>query len=83
MVRHRAVAVTHQHHISGYYRLTRRLSHTLSSPAIQAARQATFKRSEHDHPEDWERLIDELRSSEAVSVTHHDDARISIRWHHY
>ncbi|WP_158295404.1 DUF1654 domain-containing protein [Stutzerimonas nosocomialis] len=80
MNRTQAQTVTHQRQISSYHRLVRRVNHIISTPRAQVERQANLSPHPNDHPEDWERLLDEVQQAEGVALTHRPDGSVHVRW---
>lgn len=77
----RARTITHQNQISSYHRLVRRINHqVLSSPRVLAERQTILVPYPHDHPEDWERLLNEIEESDNVEMIRCEDGSIHVRW---
>ncbi|MEL7937634.1 DUF1654 domain-containing protein [Pseudomonas delhiensis] len=65
---------------SGYDLLVGRLQRLISSPPVQRVRAATIRRQEDEAEEDWERLLEELRSNDGLEVEEGDDGAVTIRW---
>ncbi|WP_158295316.1 DUF1654 domain-containing protein [Stutzerimonas nosocomialis] len=80
MKRTQAQAITHQRQISGYSRLIRRVNRTLTTPRAQVERQANLCRQDGDHPEDWQRLVEEIEQTDGVAMTRRADGSIHVRW---
>ena len=80
MAKQRARAVTHQTQISGYERLARRIQGVISTPRAQVERRAVISRQPDDQQIDWDRLLEELRDTESVTVTPGSDGSIHLAW---
>ncbi|WP_349569454.1 DUF1654 domain-containing protein [Azotobacter salinestris] len=80
MSRSRARTVAHQTQISSYDRLVRRINQVITSPRAQIERQAALSPAPNDRPEDWERLLDEIREAENVSMIRQEDGSVHLQW---
>lgn len=73
-------AVTHQTQISGYERLARRIQGVISTPRAQVERQAVISRQPDDQQSDWDRLLEELRDTDDVTMTPRSDGSVHLAW---
>ena len=73
-------SITHQRQISSYHRLVRRVNRVLTTPRAKVERQADLAPEPEDRPEDWERLMDEIRETDGVAMTCRDDGTVHVRW---
>jgi Tfp pilus assembly protein PilN len=80
MAKQRARAVTHQTQISGYERLARRIQSVISTPRAQVERQAVISRQLDDQQSDWDRLLEELRDTDGVTMTPRSDGSVHLAW---
>lgn len=80
MYRTQPHTITHQRQVSSYHRLVRRVNRLLTTPRAQVEHQANLAPQPSDHPEDWERLVDEIQQTEGVSMTQRPDGSIHVRW---
>lgn len=80
MNRTQAKTITHQRDISGYGRLVRRVNRILMTRRAQYERQANLSPSPDDHPEDWQRLLDEMQEQDGASVTLRPDGSVYVCW---
>lgn len=71
---------THPSQLSTYYRLVRRVKHTITTPRAQRECQANLTPQQDDRPEDWERLLDEIQQTEGVAMTKRPDGSVHLRW---
>ncbi|XFB06401.1 DUF1654 domain-containing protein [Azotobacter salinestris] len=75
------VKPSNQPQISSYERLALRIRDAISTPSAQAAQQTVISRRLDESPQDWERLLDEIRDTEGVRVTPQDDGRVRLSWY--
>lgn len=80
MAKPRARAVTHQTQISGYERLARRIQSVISTPRAQVERQAVISRQPDEMQGDWDRLMEEIRDSDGVTLTPRGDGSMHLAW---
>ncbi|GAC1030465.1 DUF1654 domain-containing protein [Pseudomonas sp. No.21] len=65
---------------SSYYHLTRRVQLLLNTPRAQIEHQAVIYREPSDSSSDWDRLLEEIRDTEGVVLTHRPDGSIHVAW---
>ncbi len=65
---------------SGYSLLVARLQRLISSPPVQRARAVTIRKLEEEAQEDWERLLEELRSNDGLEIEEGEEGAVTIRW---
>jgi hypothetical protein len=65
---------------SGYGLLVARLQRLISSPPVQRARAVTIRKLEEEAQEDWERLLEELRSNDGLEIEEGEEGAVTIRW---
>ncbi len=70
----------HDQQPSGYDLLVGRLQRLINSPPVQRVRAATIRRQEDEAEEDWERLLEELRSNDGLEMEEGEDGSITLRW---
>lgn len=80
MARTHAAAITHQHDLSGYQRLVRRINHLASTHRAQYERQIVIHPEPGDCPEAWELLLLELRATDNVILTPRPDSSVHVCW---
>lgn len=65
---------------SGYGLLVARLQRLISSPPVQRVRAVTIRKLEEEAQEDWERLLEELRSNDGLEIEEGEEGAVTIRW---
>lgn len=65
---------------SSYEVLVARLQRLISSPPVQRVRAVTIRKLDEEAREDWERLLEELRSNDGLEMEEGDDGAITLRW---
>ena len=65
---------------SSYDLMGLRLQKIINSPASQLSKSALLERLPEDKDEDWERLVDELRETENVTVEHRGECYLALTW---
>ncbi|HBO1825505.1 TPA: DUF1654 domain-containing protein [Pseudomonas aeruginosa] len=65
---------------SAYDLLVARLQRLISSPPVQRVRAVTIRKLEEEAQEDWERLLEELRSNDGLEIEEGEEGSVTIRW---
>lgn len=65
---------------SGYDLLVGRLQRLISSPPVQRVRAVAIRKLEEEAQEDWERLLEELRSNDGLEMEEGEEGAVTIRW---
>ena len=65
---------------SSYEQLGVRIQKIINSPTAQRSRAALIFRLEHELPEDWATLLDEIAENDNVTLAHRDDGGVQIFW---
>lgn len=65
---------------SSYYHLTRRVQLLLNTPRAQIEHQAVIYREPCDSSSDWDRLLEEIRDTEGVTLTPRRDGSLHVAW---
>lgn len=65
---------------SSYYHLTRRVRLLLTTPRAQVEHQAVITREPGDSCQDWDRLLEEIRDAEGVTLTPRRDGSLHVAW---
>lgn len=73
-------ALHHQHQLSSYNRLVRRVNLTITAPTAQRERQANLRPGPDDRAEDWERLLDEIEQADGVTMRRRADGSVHVIW---
>lgn len=68
MPRSSAQVVKKQVQVSSYERLCRRINAHIAEPPAQLEQRCRVERLETDHDDDWERVVDEMREVDGLSV---------------
>ncbi len=68
MPRSNAQVVKKQVQVSSYERLCRRINAYIAEPHAQLEQRCRVERLETDHDDDWERVVDEMREVDGLSV---------------
>ncbi|PLP86852.1 hypothetical protein CYD26_22775 [Pseudomonas sp. FFUP_PS_473] len=63
-----------------YEQLGLRIQKIINSPTAQKARSALIFRLEHESPDDWETLLEEIAENDNVTLAHRDDGGVQIFW---
>ncbi|MCV9920439.1 DUF1654 domain-containing protein [Pseudomonas sp. BT-42-2] len=63
-----------------YQLLGERIQKIINSPTAQRSRAALIFRLEHELPEDWATLLDEIAENDNVTLAHRDDGGVQIFW---
>ncbi|MGY2099138.1 DUF1654 domain-containing protein [Pseudomonas simiae] len=69
--------------LSSYEAAGRRLQALISAPGVQKYQAVTVRRLEHESPEDWKRLLDEIGETAGVRVESLDGGTVRIGWREY
>lgn len=64
-----------------YAALTRRIHAAVHSRLAQAEHQVVIRREPHESQADWDRLIEEIRDAETVTVTPRPDGSMHLAWY--
>ncbi|MDO7909454.1 DUF1654 domain-containing protein [Pseudomonas monteilii] len=65
---------------SSFALLGTRIQKIINSPAAQRSRAALIYRLEHESPEDWLTLLDEIAENDNVTIAHRDDGGVQLFW---
>ncbi|MDD0974789.1 DUF1654 domain-containing protein [Pseudomonas fontis] len=68
---------------SSYESAGRRLQALIASPGVQKYQAVTVCRLEHEAPEDWQRLLDEISETAGVRVDILEGGTVRIGWREY
>lgn len=68
---------------SSYESAGRRLQALIASPCVQKHQAVTVCRLEHEAPEDWQRLLDEISETAGVRVEVLEGGTVRIGWREY
>lgn len=68
---------------SSYESAGRRLQALIASPGVQKVQAVTVCRLDHESPEDWKRLLDEISETAGVRVEILEDGAVWIGWREY
>ncbi|MEF9671921.1 DUF1654 domain-containing protein [Pseudomonas sp. PCH446] len=68
---------------TSYELVGRRLQALIAAPGVQKVQAVTVSRLEHESPEDWERLLDEIGETVGVRVEVLDEGLVRIGWREY
>ncbi|RQO62263.1 DUF1654 domain-containing protein [Pseudomonas sp. KBW05] len=68
---------------SSYEAAGRRLQALIASPGVQKVQAVTVCRLEHENPEDWKRLLDEISETAGVRVETMEGGTVRIGWREY
>jgi len=52
----------------------------VNSPRAQIDKKVSIDRLEHECPEDWQRLLDEIAENENVTLSHGDNGAVHLAW---
>lgn len=63
-----------------YERLGTRIQKIINSPIAQRSRAALLVPLDHESPEDWETLLEEIAENDNVTIAHRDDGGVQIFW---
>ena len=66
---------------STYTALTRRVQAIIVTPRAQVEHQAVIYRQSGESPQDWERLLEEIRDAEGVTMTTREDEGVHLAWY--
>ncbi|QHF29331.1 hypothetical protein PspR32_16600 [Pseudomonas sp. R32] len=65
---------------SSYEQLGIRIQKIINAPTAQKARAALIFRLEHESPEDWATLLEEIAENDNVTLAYRDDGGVQIFW---
>jgi hypothetical protein len=68
---------------SSYETAGRRLQALIAAPSVQKVQAVTVTRLEHEAPDDWKRLLDEISETAGVKVEALDSGTVRIGWREY
>ena len=68
---------------SSYEEAGRRLQALIASPGAQKLQTVTVRRLDHESPEDWKRLLDEIGETAGVRVEALEGGTVRIGWREY
>lgn len=63
-----------------YELLGTRIQKIINNPIAQRSRTALLLRLEHESPDDWETLLEEIAENDNVTIAHRDDGGVQIFW---
>ncbi|WP_123588042.1 DUF1654 domain-containing protein [Pseudomonas fluorescens] len=76
-------AVTTSKPSSSYEAAGRRLQALIAAPSVQKVQAVTVARLNHESPEDWQRLLDEIGETSGVRVETLEGGTVRIGWREY
>lgn len=65
---------------TSYELLGHRVQRIINSSKAQSAKHAVIEHQPDESIEDWDRLIEELETLEAVTMIRHEDGSVGLRW---
>lgn len=68
---------------SSYEAAGRRLQALIAAPGVQKYQAVTVCRLDHESPEDWERLLNEIGETAGVRVETLEGGTVRIGWREY
>lgn len=68
---------------SSYETAGRRLQALITSPGVQKVQVITVYRLDHESPNDWKRLLDEIGETAGVRVETLEGGTVRIGWREY
>lgn len=69
------------HQTDTYRSLARRVQRLITTPRARYEHQAVIQRLPGDHPNDWERLLDEINDAEGVKLNKRPDGSVHVVWY--
>lgn len=75
--------ITSKRPSSSYEAAGRRLQSLIASPGVQKVQVVTVCRLEHEAPEDWQRLLDEIGEPSGVLIEALEGGTVRIGWREY
>lgn len=69
------------HSTDTYRTLARRVQHLITTPRARYEHQAVIHRLPNDKPHDWDRLLDEIRDAEGVTLNPRPDGSVHVVWY--
>lgn len=67
-------------HIGADDELGVRLQKAINNPMAQKRKYAVLERLPDDLPEDWAQILEQLESTDNVTVAHRDDGSVQVFW---
>lgn len=74
------MASTAQAAATPYQQLGERVQKIINNPLAQRSRAALIFRLEHESPDDWATLLEEIAENDNVTLAHRDDGGVQIFW---
>lgn len=68
---------------SSYESAGRRLQTLIAAPSVQKVQAVTVARLDHESPEDWQRLLEEIGETSGVRVETLEGGTVRIGWREY
>lgn len=68
---------------SSYEATGRRLQSLIAAPGVQKVQAVTVARLDHESPEDWERLLEEIGETAGIRVENLEGGTVRIDWREY
>ncbi|MGS0941587.1 DUF1654 domain-containing protein [Pseudomonas luteola] len=65
---------------TSFDKLANRVQAMVNSPRAQIDKKVSIDRLEHECPEDWQRLLDEIAENENVTLSHGDNGAVHLAW---
>lgn len=65
---------------SPYQQLGERIQKIINSPTAQRSKSALIFRLEHELPDDWATLLEEIAENDNVTLAYRDDGGVQIFW---
>ncbi|WP_313646358.1 DUF1654 domain-containing protein [Pseudomonas sp.] len=65
---------------SSYQQMGLRIQKIINNPLAQRSRAALIFRLEHESPDDWESLLEEIAENDNVTLAHRDDGGVQLFW---
>lgn len=69
--------------LSSYERIRIRIQKIITDPMMQKIQAVTVRRCCYESEDDWARLIDEIRTTDGVTVIPNEDGSVTIGWKAY
>jgi len=66
--------------LDSYQQLGLRISKIINSPTAQKARAALIFKLDHESPDDWAQLLEEIGENDNVTLAWRDDGGVQIFW---
>ncbi|HDS1735234.1 MULTISPECIES: DUF1654 domain-containing protein [Pseudomonas] len=74
------MAATSQAAPTSYQQLGERIQKIINNPLAQRSRAALIFRLEHEAPDDWATLLEEIAENDNVTLAYRDDGGVQIFW---